>query len=240
MPPAPPVVFWLLLAATLCVDAVATFWIFDSNFGEESATLFLALAYGELSALCAWAVFARERMGWRWLLPILGAVAAGLAAGAAEKRGRSFRSEELLAFIGLFVPHVIAAFAVLWMLKSRRRSWRFSIANLFVLMTVLAVLIPLFGRNQLLQGAIVAVVTLVIGNIVLLATAIGTRYYQFPIIMRLAFDCAVAILVGSLWLVFGLGFATDLNVIVLYLIQMLTLSVWLAFVPVPAQSSAAS
>jgi hypothetical protein len=235
MPRGQPVVFWLLLAATLCVDVVAVYWILDSllDFGEPSGTLFLALAFGQLSALCARAIFARERVGWRWLAPFICGLTASLIAAAAENRERSIDSEELVAFIGLFWLHVIIALAILWALKSHRRAWRFSIANLLVLMTVSAIVISIVGRNELLHDEFWSVITLVLGNIVLLAASIVIRYYQDPMMVRVALDCAAAMLIGTLWHVFEFAFADSITLVALYLIQALTLGVWLEFIRVP-------
>lgn len=227
MPQRPPVTFWLLLAATLCVDAVAAFWIFINDFDEMSATLFLALVYGELSAYCAWAILAHDLPRWRWLQPFIGGLAAGLlSAAASEAPGQA---EHYVAFIGLFWLHVVLALAVLWGWKSQHRAWRFSIANLLVLTTASAVLLSLLGRNELLLGEIGSVLTIVLGNFVLLVAVLATRYYELPLLLRVALNCGVAILVGSLWEAFGLAFANFLNLVALYLIQMLTLSLWLAF-----------
>src|SRR5262245_61250675 len=64
-----PVNFWLLLAATVSLDLVATYELFDSGNNEATA-LFLGMAYGQISLLCVWAVAERSRTKARWLAPV--------------------------------------------------------------------------------------------------------------------------------------------------------------------------
>ena len=124
--------------------------------------------------------------------------------------------------------------------KSRKRAWRFSIANLLVLTTVSAVLLSLLGRNELLLGSFGAVATLVLGNILLLVAVLAVRRYAFYLLPRMAADCAVAILIGLLWEALRFGFASALNLVAYFLIQVLTLSLWLEFIPRSDSSSTTS
>ena len=50
MPRPSPVNFWLLLAATICVDAIAMVWKYAEGHGERAESFFIALVFGQLSA----------------------------------------------------------------------------------------------------------------------------------------------------------------------------------------------
>lgn len=114
MPRRSPVIFWLLLAATISVDAVATYWIFDNESNTAAMTLYLALAFGQLSMLCEWAVLFHTVLGLRWLVPfVAGLPIALLMTFAAGEPG----PDALFAYMSLMWVHVALILLVLWILK---------------------------------------------------------------------------------------------------------------------------
>ncbi len=60
----PQINFWLLLAATAAVDAVAIAWILDAGSASLAAYLFDALLAGQLAVVCVWAVFRSPGKMW--------------------------------------------------------------------------------------------------------------------------------------------------------------------------------
>jgi hypothetical protein len=232
------IIFWLLLAATLSVDLVSLFWIAASKFRGTSATLFMGLAYGQLSALCVWAIVSQKTVGLRWIVPFVVGLAAGLFAAEAERPGSPEKWDEDIAFIGLFWVHVVVAIVALWSLKPtslvrdggariHTGAWRFSTKNLMVLMTVTAVLVALLGRNRLLSGDWGWVVSLAVGNVAMLLVAIGLHRARLHRIFRFAGVCATALLIGAAWKWSGFVIGGGMNLIAFYLIQAVVVWLWL-------------
>jgi hypothetical protein len=236
-----PVIFWLLVAATICVDVVALFWAAASKFRGASATLFLGLAYGQLSVLCVWAIVSHKTVGLRWIVPFVVGMAIGLFAAEAERPGNPNLWDNSIAFIGLFWVHVIGVIVALWALKPTRLlrdsevntdggDWRFSIKNLIALMTVTAILVAFLGRNRLLRVEWDWVLLLALGNVVLLLLVIGIQRTGMHSLLRLAGGFAAALILGAAWRWSGVSIGGGLGVTVFYLIQAFVVWAWLELI----------
>lgn len=195
------ILFWLLVAATLAVDAVALAWLFQAGPMSRAAYLFDALVSGQLAVVCIWAVQAARRL-WSSLLAIAVAVVVSTAfdVWAAWMNAReSFGSYAVLA----------AAFvAALWLLKqtplwyrsvySTRPGWQFSIGQVLVVMTIVALLsaslrdtelVSSGGEWKYLAGVMACEVLVVIACVL---SSIRLREWW----IRLVADCAAAIALG--------------------------------------------
>ena len=195
-----PVNFWLLLAATICVDGVATLGEFRS---EE---LYFPLVCGQLSALCIWTSFSRRRQYWRTLLTFAFAVAAAL--WAAPAYGPGDRDPAVaMAYAGLWLTHATFLFGVLWAFQRTRyarrwgyrenwRGWQFSTIQLLLIMTALAILIVVLRSAQLIHDVWLWVVILLVNNVCLAVACVviqGTRWHAM---VRLAAAAGVAVFMG--------------------------------------------
>jgi hypothetical protein len=137
--------FWLLLAATIAIDAVAVYWLYADAYRAAADTLFDALVVSQISLFCIWAILGARGRIWAPLVPF---AAAAVTVAAIEPLGL-FRWTDAAAERGI---HVAALLTLLWILKrtpwwqrgvspAARENWQFSLSQLVVVMTVVAVLI---------------------------------------------------------------------------------------------------
>lgn len=157
-----PVIFALLLAATLSVDAVALYWCWRTlPRGDRAAALYLGLVLGQLGVCCIWASLATRRGLWRWLVPYAGGLAAVL--GIASTVPRPYVWTESVAALWIFWVHVTLILAALWLVKqtsfgarladdANRQPWRVSIRQLLMVTTVVALILALWAYADL-EGA---------------------------------------------------------------------------------------
>jgi hypothetical protein len=197
------ILFWLLVAATATVDAVAIAWLIQTGLASRAAYLFDALVTGQLAVVSIWAVFAARHM-WSSLLAVTVAilVSTGLEVWAAWISARES--------FGSYAALVAALVAALWILKQsllwRRTAsnsstrWQFSIGQVLVVMTIVAILLtalrgPEFAADAGEWKYIVAISlcdVLIVLATVIFAIVIGAWW------IRLAVDCAVAGTLGAL------------------------------------------
>jgi hypothetical protein len=149
-----PAIFWLLLAATICVDAVASSWVEAGYSFDFGFVAFDALVLSQVSVVSIWSSLNSENSLWTRCSPFLVVVLATLVYGLfgdshfIGKVGEvpSLRMGLVLVHQGL---HAALLVAMLWLLKRtalwKRRydstaEWQFSTADLLVVITVAAVL----------------------------------------------------------------------------------------------------
>jgi hypothetical protein len=233
MPQCSPINFWLLLAATICVDAV----LMASTYAEAHGNIgsfFVALVFGQLSALCVWASFASLQQFVRAIVPFAFSIAAALWMGLARPRTvPEISFEQLaLAYCGLWLTHAAGLMSLIWALKQtaygRRWSspvdtgvWQFSIKHLLILMTTLAVLISILRSADLIHEAWMFVVILIANNCGLALACLLVQGATWHVVVRLAAIAAVALLTAALFHAIGNwddAFAVNLiHAIVLFL-----------------------
>jgi hypothetical protein len=240
MPPRSPIIFWLLLAATLCVDVVAIGLIFGRPLTPDRATIFLALAYGQLSILSVRVVLAAGKTRVRWFVPfVVGAVAAYVLNSGEPHATREDKFQNLLAFVGLMWIHVATVLLILWLLRpsklcesftdrAEQRRWQFSTMQLLVLTTSLAVLLVLLRHAGVLADHIGLVVSLSINNLaLLLLVMLVVSKESLPGFIRLAWSLLFALLVAALCVWFAETLAREIRPWVFSIVQAITLWAWL-------------
>jgi hypothetical protein len=235
---ASPLIFWLLLAATLAVDAVAIYWLQQEQTATNAAVLFDALCFSQLSVAAIWAVFTARGKAIAAVL-LIGSI---LVAAAVTGWLVDMRVAEWAAFFGAYVTLLVLA---LWILKHTAwwrsaiprvaETWQFSVGHLLALMTVVAVLLTLFRRSEYLEQVASTVTTDILTNcgLAIAAVFVWTKPWRTPI--RLTLLGAIAGLFGladwasDLW--FGnLANPTGdelLQSIAGGIIQILVISAWL-------------
>lgn len=195
------ILFWLLVAATLAVDAVAIAWLVEDGPMSRAAYLFDALVTGQLAVVCIWGVFAARRM-WSSLLAIGIAV---MTSTALEVWAAWMSARESF---GGYASLAAALVAALWILKQTPlwrklaprspSGWQFSVGQVLVVMTLVALLLASLRKSELVsdpdQWKFLAAV--VICNVLLVLACVLSSAWMRTWWLRLAFDCAVAILLG--------------------------------------------
>jgi hypothetical protein len=192
-----PLIFWLLLAATISLDLVVFSW--SSLFGrsDKYELMVLALAFSQVSTLCIWLVFCPRPAAHRW--PIAGAVFAAAVAGI-------YRSEsgigivESATLIGL---HAAAVFMAVWLQKIAAAHGgqfstdaQFSIKSLFVLTTATAVLAALVRSSEIVQAQWVFTVIFILSNVTVAVGSLLLWNRNWHSILRLAASLALAMVIG--------------------------------------------
>jgi hypothetical protein len=250
MPQRSPLIFWLLLAATLCVDAVA-YSFAEAEPDPYGFVVFEALMLSQISVVCIWAGLRAEKSMWTRISPLLAIIYATLIWGMFSEAiwiGKVGEEWSVRMSLGLVNQglHAALLLAMLWLLKRtalwKRRcdwanEWQFSIADLLVVITVVAVLgaAMRFAKvyddlDWLGWGEIV-----LMGGPALLAMS-GVLIWSLwwpHWVLRASGVIGVAIGLAAIVLVAERAFHTDYPVVVstYFLIQAVVLMVWLAWGP---------
>jgi hypothetical protein len=259
MPQRSPLTFWLLLAATISVDAVAFAWAEAGPPDNYGFIAFDALVLSQISVVCTWAGLRSEKSMWTRFSPLLAVVLASLVWGMFSERhfigkvgeGWSLRMGLVLVNQGL---HAAILLAMLWLFKRtalwKRRSdwaaeWQFSIADLLVGMTVVAVLgagMQLTDTFDNLDWADIA--TYGCPALLAISGVLIWSLWRTHWVLRASGVMGAAI--GLVAVVLGaerhLHFATAFPVIMAtnYLIQAVVLTVWLAWEPLLPRARSAT
>jgi len=149
--------FWLLIAATLAVDAVVISNLLAAGPMSRVSFVYDGLMTGQLAVVCLWGMFAARR-SWSAWLGVLAAVgvAGGLMAWVAEL--------PFLDGAGIYGCFAALLAGVMWGLKRIALwqrlvasnvpvRWQFSLGHLLAAMTVVAVLITALRGSLLLFSA---------------------------------------------------------------------------------------
>jgi hypothetical protein len=205
-----PVNFWLLLAATICVDQVLMIATF-AEAQRRAAWLLVALVFGQLSALCVWALFSTSQQLPRLIAPFAFAIAAALWMGLARPRSVPDISFEqmVLVYCGLWLTHAAGFMFLLWAVRrttcGRRWSypvdasvWQFSMKHLLIVTTTIAVLIFILRSADLIHEAWLWVAILIVNHGGVALACLLLQATQWHVVARLAATAAVALLFGAL------------------------------------------
>lgn len=212
-----PIICWLLLAATLCLDAVAAVWVLRGR-GREIQTFFMALAYAQLSALCVWAVLLRTRSGSRWLMPFGAGLLAALiiitSLDVSEPRAGRSVIEGVLLLTGMFWLYAATLLMFLWALKPTRlftgymrssdyRPWRFATKHLLLVMTGVPILIVALKSSSESYRASPWIAVWTVGSTILTVflSSLVQAKWAWPLRLAASFGAAIAIGVVGNWLV---------------------------------------
>jgi len=236
MPQRSPVIFWLLLAATLCVDAVAVSWAYGTRLYHGGA-LYFGLVCGQINLICIGACFSGKGGSWRWLAPFAVASAAAWLTSWLYEPMQHFnpnRYELAMAYSGLWMVQVAVLLAIVWLLhqtsfaerwghQSHVGRWRFSVKHVLAVMTVLAVLIVVLRQAKLIHDFWFLVLSWVINNVGVAVAVLGICTSRSHIVLRLAAALGIAAIL-SLSVEMPAGEADSLAI---NLIQAIVMFVWL-------------
>jgi hypothetical protein len=248
MPQRSPLIFWLLLAATICIDAVSMLRpAVDPPGSMYGDVAFHALLFGQLSLVCIWSTLSDSRDTAIRLAPIAAAFLVALISAAfIEIRERfSVAFPNHMAYAGLHAALIVGG---LWLLQRTAywrqrtgadRRWRYSISHLLILMTVVAVLAvvvrgsPVFDDDRWINIVFLgSSVALALGSVYLWSLA----WHWF---LCLAGVLGLALLLGFTFMLAAAGASTGLlspaALAIIgshYLIQAVVLSIWLALAPI--------
>jgi hypothetical protein len=255
MPQRSPVIFWLLLAATLSIDALVWTWP-DGTDRRNLWKLQDALTMGQLSVVCAWSALRIRKPAWVQMMPWLAAVVASNATPAMVFVTSQIK--DALMYHGVYVALLLAA---LWLFERtafwRRRTgvsrvWRYSIAQLLLTMTIVAVLVAGIRHNQEFNERLFWFVTVLCGYVAVTIAAVICWNSSRHALMKLAGALGAALaVVFAISLAFGLRHLDEflevfkyfaLSLGPYYLVQALVLSVWIGIGDIlpPAQAAIAS
>jgi hypothetical protein len=241
MPQRSPVLIGLLFAATLAVDAVASYWLSHDMFQALSQSLFIALAFSQVSVVCMWAVFTG---GWAWLRATAPFVFAFVAAVApAIARGnwpRNQTDDFLLNFTAQLVLYAAVLLVALWVVRqflwhriSHRtaavKPLRFSLLHLLAVMTATAFVLTLLNATQLLhdgrlaQSLLFIAVNVALVLFVVVAYGVSVPYWPF----LLAGSLGLAIFLGKVEAFYNSGSYVMIDWPSINLIQVVVLWTWI-------------
>jgi hypothetical protein len=237
MPHRSPVIFWLLLAATICIDAVAMSWSYIAGL-QRTEQLYLALFCGQLSAICIWSVFSLRSGYWRFLVPFAMAFAGALWAGWVSYDRVGLTAEAYaVAHAGLWATHAALLMGLLWVLrqlsitsglsfKNSASRWQFSIGQLLVLMTTVAILIVILRKAELIHEVWVWIAVLLANNVGIAIAVALIHTTDWHWLVRATVAAGVAIALGVVVLMINRSYS---EILVINLIQTFVLFLWLEY-----------
>jgi hypothetical protein len=153
MPQRSPVIFWLLLAATICVDAVA--WSKAKPGPSLAEWGFDALVVAQLSVICLWSALRPSKTFWSRAAPWTASLIAALVN---EPLGSSMLFWQRLPYYALHAAMLITA---LWLFErtphwrrhsGARAQWQYSLWHLLMAMTLVALLTTAIRNNGLFDA----------------------------------------------------------------------------------------
>ena len=232
-----PIIFWLLVAATLAVNAVATYELSQTQNAQVVA-LFTGLMYGQFSLLCVWVVADRRSGKLRLGAPLLAALIAALLISSTGAAGSGELDWPMV--IGLTVTfslHTGVLWGLLWFFAPAawvsgrgqvgKRQRQFSTLHLLILMTVVAVVLSLLRVNSDPEGWIIAA-SFTLTNAILLFGVLVTMHSPWHLMLRAAGSLALAAGIGWIceWTQFAL--ADWMDAPAFFIVQAIVLIAWLA------------
>jgi hypothetical protein len=247
-----PLIFWFLLAATISLDWIAYVWNSKWTHSQAYYSMFAyqALMLGQLSIVCIWSALSLNKTFWTRIAPlvVLAAMVGILEIGPLVN-GRSMVA---LAYNGIYPVVLLGA---LWLLERtdfwRERSgqstrWQFSLANVLLAMTIVALFVVAVRVLNLRQPAARYHIMIVSSSVSIAVASVVIWSLSLRWLIRLAWQFCVAILIAiGVSLVQVYSNHGTLNAIGLslwaayYLMQAIVLAVWLGtgyVLPLPAKS----
>ena len=205
MPQRSPIIFWLLLAATICVDAVAADHVAKGAYYEANLVL-QALIYGDLSVVCIWSGLSREKSLWTrsasWLAGVVAISVLTIAMHGLAGRFWGW----LVWTLPQTILHAAMLLMFLWLLERTpfwqrhtgvAAKWRFSLGQLLIITTVVAVLTTWFRNNYnfYMDGLLITLAPIGGRAVLGLGSAVS---WSLPLhwLLRFAITVALAILLG--------------------------------------------
>lgn len=236
MPQRSKVIIGLLFAATIAVDLVALFLAHDPNT-NRAAEIAMALFFAQINLACIWAVLSGHHIGVRAAAPFLLGSLAALLIWAADD-DQEWEIHTLVAFGLVFWIEAGLVVIVLWGLRPMRRfssksgklvaqPWQFSVRNLFVLMTGLAVLLTLANRIGLSRVSLGIIAIDIASSLALVVAALEITTTHWHWLQRLAATVGIAVLIGAICQRTLDTFRLYRDLISFQLVQAVLLFIWL-------------
>jgi hypothetical protein len=239
-----PVIFWLLLTATICVDAVLVTSLAADGYPAPVRLIvaFHALVIAQLSIVCIWSVMsAVQTLVTRGVLLLAPIVAAFVTAVLIDKPMALRESlPNHVAHLGL---HVALLAISLWLLQ-RTRFWqrctgfshdlRYSVFHLLIAMTLVAVLAVAMRSSSLLGADGWANAAFMLSSVAIALASVMFWVMPWHWLLRLAATLGLASLL-SLLPIIAMGVSSTnpgtASVSLIFgahfLIQALMISIWL-------------
>lgn len=244
-------IFWLLLAAMLLVDAVAIRAAIGQSLSgtEYLQVAFHALVIGQLSIVCIGSTLVLGSALGKWIAPTLAVVTATIISTAYAPMPQSERTWSLFrSYFGYYALHAILVCSALWVLQrtsfwARRtgivRTWRYSLLQVLAIMTATAVLSPALKNNVFMDDEVLVNVVFAASFVALAVAGVAIWLLPWNWVLRLAayfgFVLLLAILCTAILLginyrqfdVFEWTYYELLGAY--YLIQGIVISIWLGW-----------
>ncbi len=236
-------ILFLLLLATLCIDAVAAYWWGLAAGGDASMALYYGLIFGQLSVLCVWASSRQRGVRYVWILPFaVGFLAAWITAALINSHPTAVPLW-LRVFTCLFWIHSAALLALLWGWNqtqyvrsknpsTRSRPWQVSVMQLLVVTSVVAVLLTIWRKTPYLsEGAGSDWIPWILNNVLVAISTVVIFRDSRNFFLRLALVCGVALCLGMILRMVFLAMTSTLGTgsfaLWTNLFQAIVLVVWL-------------
>jgi hypothetical protein len=237
-------IFWLLLAATICIDVVAF-----SNTHSASASEYLgpelvrtiicdALLSSQVSIVCIWAVLSTNRM--LWLPAIAAALAATVTASLFDDATGSFATGCRL-YLNQYGFEAALLLIFLWLFRGsrfwRRRTgatvWRFSLAQLLLVMTAAAVLSTTMRSGPFAEESRWTNIGFEFSVVVMAFVSAILWCFTWHWLLRFAATLGAALVFGATFAYFAeFGAAGYCIIGSHFLVQAIVLSAWLGWGPI--------
>lgn len=250
MPHRSPIIFWLLLAATLAADTIVLKLAADqrdSSLGYLSVAVHMMIL-GQLSIVCIWSALESTPSVWTQIAPFCAVALAALVDGLYTRLGEHYSDlTTLTTSVGFFALYAVMLMTALWLLQRtvfwRRKTgsahaWQFSLFHILTLMTIVAVLATLLRTNLYFRDGRWPNFIITFSYVALTTASVVIWACSWNWFFRLAGVMGVS-------LIFGLGASAVLTRWIItpgvnvnsilcaqYLIQAIVLSLWLGIGPI--------
>jgi hypothetical protein len=245
MPQRSPIIFWLLLSATLAVDVAILVLVAEEQNPTAAylMVIFHALILSQLSIICIWSAFSTTPNTWRRIAPVLAVVTAALMAGQFTR----YPESNFTTYLGDATLRAVEVLAGLWLLQRtsywRRRNgtahtWQFSVLHVLAAMTITAILITLLRRNEYFGDDRWTNIAFACSDVALVMASVILWSFSWTWVLRFASVIGIAIVLGegAVAIIYGqvgdVGMSAFNILHAYYLIQAIVLSLWLAVGPI--------
>jgi hypothetical protein len=239
-----PVIFWLLVAATLAVDVlVFSRPRYPERFLGLTQVVPFALITGQFSVVCLWSALGGS--GSRHtILSFAAIVAAVLVVTLAMTLAFANSVKSMFTYFALHAALVWIAVKVVqrtsfWQRRTGQTvGWNFSMMQLLVAMTVVAVLSATVANSEELTqtgetGDWLLNLAFVVGTACVSIASLVFWGLSIHWLLRLAASLGCALLVSLSFALLGMSYVPSILVLAaFYLIQALAISVWLGIGPI--------
>jgi hypothetical protein len=239
MPQRSPVIFWLLVAATLAVDAVVVSWAYAGSLDRVEA-LYFGLVCGQISIVGIWACFSTAPRWWQWLTSPVAAFIAALLTVLLYERGQTYGMDDAfelgMVYFSLWTVQLLLVIGGVWFLRHTSLGerwghcapigrWQFSLKHLLAIMTFTPIALVAVKETRSIGDVWLPLVLWTLNNAILAVAAAIVHMARFHPVVRLASLAALAIAFG----LFLEGINLGPESMAINLIQASVVFLWLEF-----------